>query len=88
MKKEFKKRNQRISLKSIFIIARMEYVQALFDVRNLVVCSMFLVFYEMILREFMQMSKNMNQPIQILEPFLAVCSSDAVMIMLPVVFLF
>lgn len=86
MKRESKKRNQKVSLKSIFIIARMEYVRALFDARNLVVCSMFLVFYEMILRELIQMSQNMDKPIQILEPFLAVCSSDAVMIMLPIVF--
>ena len=77
---------KKISWKSIFLVTKTEYIRGIMDARNLVVCSMFLVFYEMILKDFIHMSEKMGKPIHLLEPFIAVCSSDAVMIMLPIVF--
>lgn len=76
-----------ISVKAILQITKSEYRRMVTDPRNIVAASMCIVFYQLILNPFIGMSRDMQRPIQILEPFLAVCSSDAVIIMLPLVFL-
>lgn len=84
-----KKRRNRpdISCRAVLEIFRTEYMHMMTDPRNIVVLSMYLVFYEMILRKFIDMGVRMGKPINIVEPFLAVCSSEAVMLMFPLVFL-
>lgn len=78
---------RKVSIKAVFQITKSEYRRMITDPRNIVVLSMYLVFYEMILKTLIQMGQKMGKPIQILEPFLALCSSEAVMIMLPLVFI-
>lgn len=78
---------KRVSLGAVFQVTKAEYLHMVFDARNIVVLSMYLVFYDMILKKFVDMGVRMGKPINLVEPFLAICSADAVMIMFPLVFL-
>lgn len=78
---------KQVSIKAILQITKSEYRRMIMDPRNIVAASLYLVFYEMILKEFIGMSQKMGRPVQILEPFLSLCSSEAVMVMLPLAFL-
>lgn len=78
---------RRLSIRKIWAVGKCEYKKFLTDPRNIVIVCFFIVLYDSILKEFIQMSEEMGQPIHILEPFIALCGTGFVTVVLPIVFL-
>ncbi len=78
----------RFSLTRTTRLAAIEYRKWLFDARMVVAASMLLFIWMFALSPLLELSREMNSPLNFLEPFLAVLNSEPLGLVCPAVFLF
>ncbi|MCH5275407.1 MAG: hypothetical protein J1E65_06170 [Lachnospiraceae bacterium] len=78
----------RISLKRIWQISRIEYYKWIINPRMIVAAAMIIFFWNFAVYPLMELSAAMNSPLNSLEPFLAVVNSKALNLITPAVYLF
>lgn len=75
------------SLKKIVNIAVTEYVKWICNPRMIMVAAMFVFIYDYIIREMKEASDMMSSEIMIFEPFIAICNSELLMLIVPAVYI-
>lgn len=74
-------------IRKVLAIAKKEILEWILDSRHLVLVCSYIVIYEKIVKELLEMSEKINEPINILEPFIALSGNGYATVLLPVVFL-
>ena len=77
----------KISLRTIWITARVEYIKWLFNPRIIIVAVMMIFIKTLAIEPLLERAIRMNEPINILEPFIAVGNSGMLIMILPAVYL-
>ena len=75
------------SLKKSFALAKAEYIKWVCDARMLILAVLLVFIYSFAITPLLENSKTMGQPLNILEPFIAIANSETLMLILPIVFL-
>lgn len=76
-----------ISLKKIFSLAKVEFVKWICDARMIVLAVLLVFIYSFAIDPLLANAELMNEPLNILEPFIAVANSGAILLIIPLVFL-
>lgn len=75
------------SLKKSFSLARAEYLKWICDARMLILSVLLVFIYSFAITPLLENAQIMNEPLNILEPFIAVANSGTLMLIIPLVFL-
>lgn len=76
-----------LNLKKIFACAKTEYIKWICDARMIIISVLLIFIYSFAITPLLENADLMNEPLNILEPFIAVANSSAVMLIIPLVFL-
>lgn len=76
-----------ISLKKIFSLAKVEFVKWVCDARMIILAVLLIFIYSFAIEPLLANAELMNEPLNILEPFIAVANSGAILLIIPLVFL-
>lgn len=75
------------NLKQSFSCARVEFVKWICDARMIILAVMIVFIYNFAVSPLVSNAKMMNEPLNILEPFIAVVNSQTLLFIIPLVFL-
>lgn len=75
------------SLKKSFSLARAEYIKWICDARMLMLPVLMIFIYTFAITPLRDNARLMGEPLNILEPFIAVANSGAILLIIPLVFL-
>lgn len=76
-----------INLKQAFSCAKTEYIKWICDPRMMILGVLLIFIYSFAIEPLLKNAKEMGEPLNILEPFIAVANSDAILLIIPLVFL-
>jgi hypothetical protein len=76
-----------INLKQALSCAKTEYFKWVCDARMIILCVMEIFIYSFAIEPLLKNAEEMGEPLNILEPFIAVANSDAILLIIPLVFL-
>lgn len=75
------------SIKKSFSCAKTEYVKWICDARMIILAVLVIFIYSFAIEPLLANAELMNEPLNILEPFIAVSNSWAILLIIPLVFL-
>ncbi len=75
------------SMKQSFSCAKIEFIKWVCDARMIILAVMLIFIYNFAVEPLLKNSQLMNEPLNILEPFIAVANSSAILLIIPLVFL-
>lgn len=76
-----------INLKQALSCARTEYIKWICDARMIILCVLLIFINNFAIEPLLKNAEEMGEPLNILEPFIAVANSDAILLIIPLVFL-
>lgn len=77
----------RINIKKSLSSAKTEYIKWIFDTRMIVLAVLLVFIYSFVIQPLLSNTRLMGEPLNILEPFIALANSGAVMLIIPIVFM-
>lgn len=75
------------SLKQSFFCARAEFIKWICDARMIILGVLLIFIYSFAIEPLKSNAKLMGEPLNILEPFIAIANSGAILLIIPLVFL-
>lgn len=78
---------KRFSLRKSFSLAKVEFVKWICDARMIILSVLLIFIYSFAIEPLLANAELMNEPLNILEPFIAVANSGAILLIIPLVFL-
>ncbi len=75
------------SLRQCFSCAKTEYIKWVCDARMVILGVLLIFIYNFAITPLLQNAEKMNEPLNMLEPFIAVANSGAVLMIIPLVFM-
>lgn len=75
------------SLRQCFSCAKTEYIKWVCDARMVILGVLLIFIYNFAILPLLQNAEKMNEPLNMLEPFIAVANSGAVLMIIPLVFM-
>ena len=75
------------SLKKAFYVAEGEFIKWIFNPKLLLFAMMFLFIYDYVVKEMVKAAAEMNTKLMVLEPFIAICNSSLLLLVMPSVYL-
>ena len=76
-----------LSPKSIIRVARTEYIKLITDPRIIIVGMLLIIIQNMVVDPLINRSVKLGEPLNIVEPFIAVCNSTMLLLFIPSVFI-
>ena len=76
-----------INLKQAFSCARTEYIKWVCDARMIILGVLLIFIYNFAIEPLLKNAEEMGEPLNILEPFIAIANSGAILLIIPLVFL-
>ena len=76
-----------LNLKQAFSCARTEYIKWVCDARMLILGVLLIFIYNFAIEPLLKNAEEMGEPLNILEPFIAIANSGAILLIIPLVFL-
>jgi len=76
-----------ISIKKILSVGKIEYIKWICDPRMILFFSMNIFVYDYVTKILIENSQKMGKPLNIVEPFIAICNSEILLFVMPIVFL-
>lgn len=76
-----------LSIRKIFSVAKTEYVKWICDPRMIIYVAMNIFMYDYVTKVLLQNAEKMGKPINIIEPFIAICNSPVLLFIIPLIFL-
>ena len=76
-----------LSLRQCFSCAKTEYIKWVCDARMVILGVLLIFIYNFAILPLLQNAEKMNEPLNMLEPFIAVANSGAVLMIIPLVFM-
>ncbi|MGN0375190.1 MAG: hypothetical protein ACI4EN_06775, partial [Butyrivibrio sp.] len=74
-------------VKKSFNLAKTEYVKWICNPKMLMFAVMIIFIYDYIIKEMLKAASNMNTGLMILEPFIAICNSTLLLLIMPAVYM-
>lgn len=78
---------KKFNLRQCFSCAKTEYIKWVCDARMLILGVLLIFIYNFAILPLLQNAEKMNEPLNMLEPFIAVANSGAVLMIIPLVFM-
>lgn len=75
------------NLRKCFSVAKTEFVKWICDARMIILSVLLIFIYSFAIEPLLANAELMNEPLNILEPFIAVANSGAILLIIPLVFL-
>lgn len=75
------------SLKKAFACAKVEYVKWVCDARMIILAVMLIFIYSFAITPLLENAKLMGERLNLLEPYIAIANSEAIVLIIPLVFL-
>ena len=75
------------NLRQCFSCAKTEYIKWVCDARMVILGVLLIFIYNFAIQPLLQNAEKMNEPLNMLEPFIAVANSGAVLMIIPLVFM-
>ena len=75
------------SLKQSFFCARAEFIKWICDARMIILGVLLIFIYSFAIEPLKSNAELMGEPLNILEPFIAIANSGAILLIIPLVFL-
>ena len=75
------------SFRQCFSCAKTEYIKWVCDARMVILGVLLIFIYNFAIQPLLQNAEKMNEPLNMLEPFIAVANSGAVLMIIPLVFM-
>ena len=76
-----------LNLKQAFSCARTEYIKWVCDARMLILGVLLIFIYNFAIQPLLKNAGDMGEPLNMLEPFIAIANSGAILLIIPLVFL-
>lgn len=76
-----------INLKQAFSCAKTEYVKWVCDARMIILGVLLIFIYNFAIEPLLKNAEEMGEPLNMLEPFIAIANSGAILLIIPLVFL-
>lgn len=77
----------KLNLKQAFSCARTEYIKWVCDARIIILGVLVIFIYTFAIEPLLKNAEEMGEPLNILEPFIAIANSGAILLIIPLVFL-
>ncbi|MCR5478741.1 MAG: hypothetical protein K6F27_02630 [Ruminococcus sp.] len=78
---------KKLNLRQCFSCAKTEYIKWVCDARMVILGVLLIFIYNFAIQPLLQNAEKMNEPLNMLEPFIAVANSGAVLMIIPLVFM-
>ena len=78
---------KKFNLRQCFACAKTEYIKWVCDARMVILGVLLIFIYNFAILPLLQNAEKMNEPLNMLEPFIAVANSGAVLMIIPLVFM-
>ena len=78
---------KKFNLRQCFSCAKTEYIKWVCDARMVILGVLLIFIYNFAITPLLQNAEKMNEPLNVLEPFIAVANSGAVLMIIPLVFM-
>ncbi len=78
---------KKLNLKQAFSCARTEYIKWVCDARMIILGVLLIFIYSFAIEPLLKNAEAMGEPLNILEPFIAIANSGAILLIIPLVFL-
>ncbi len=78
---------KKINIKQAFSCAKTEYIKWICDARMLILGVLLIFIYDFAIEPLLSNAELMGEPLNMLEPFIAVANSGAILLIIPLVFL-
>ena len=78
---------KKFNLRQCFSCAKTEYIKWVCDARMVILGVLLIFIYNFAILPLLQNAEKMNEPLNMLEPFIAVANSGAVLMIIPLVFM-
>lgn len=78
---------KKFNLRQCFSCAKTEYIKWVCDARMVILGVLLIFIYNFAIQPLLQNAEKMNEPLNMLEPFIAVANSGAVLMIIPLVFM-
>ena len=78
---------KKFNLRQCFACAKTEYIKWICDARMVILGVLLIFIYNFAIQPLLQNAEKMNEPLNMLEPFIAVANSGAVLMIIPLVFM-
>lgn len=75
------------SIKKSFYVAEAEFIKWICNPKLLMFAMMFLFIYDYVIKEMVKVAVEMNTKLMVLEPFIAICNSSLLLLVMPSVYL-
>ena len=75
------------NLRQCFSCAKTEYIKWVCDARMVILGVLLIFIYNFAITPLLENAEKMNEPLNMLEPFIAVANSGAVLMIIPLVFM-
>ena len=76
-----------LSFRKIWSVCRTEYVKWIMNARMIMFAALIVFVYDYVIRTIMENGEKMGEPINIIEPFIAIGNSALLLFIMPIVFL-
>ncbi|MGN1114676.1 MAG: hypothetical protein ACI4RC_06090 [Oscillospiraceae bacterium] len=76
-----------LSLKKSFYCARTEFIKWISDARMIILAVLLVFIYNFAIEPLIANAELMNEPLNVLEPFIAIANSGTILLIIPLVFL-
>ncbi|MBR3666125.1 MAG: hypothetical protein IKN66_03070 [Ruminococcus sp.] len=78
---------KKLNFKQAFSCARTEYIKWVCDARMIILGVLVIFIYSFAIEPLLKNAEEMDEPLNILEPFIAIANSGAILLIIPLVFL-
>ena len=78
---------KKLNLRQCFSCAKTEYIKWVCDARMIILGVLLIFIYNFAIQPLLKNAEMMNEPLNMLEPFIAVANSGAVLMIIPLVFM-
>ena len=78
---------KKLNIKQAFSCARTEYIKWVCDARMIILGVLVIFIYTFAIEPLLKNAEEMGEPLNILEPFIAIANSGAILLIIPLVFL-
>lgn len=76
-----------MSLKKAFLLAKIEYIKWITDARMVMIAVLLIFIYTLAVKPLLTNAELMGEPLNVLEPFVAVANSGTILLILPLSFM-
>ena len=78
---------KKLNIKQAFSCAKTEYIKWVCDARMIILGVLLIFIYSFAIEPLLKNAEEMGEPLNILEPFIAIANSGAILLIIPLVFL-